>query len=78
MPIMHNKKIAKKSNELKSGQNELFTNPDADVAREFFRTKSRALKSKLSTVEEIVRTYLHDVDYIGIGGFGANRIPTGR
>jgi len=76
MPTMHDKKITQKSNELQSGQNELFTNPDADVAREFFRTKSRALKPKLSTVEEIVRNDIHDGDYVVIGGFGANRIPT--
>ncbi|MFZ3157520.1 MAG: CoA-transferase, partial [Smithella sp.] len=73
---MHDKKITQKSNERQSGQNELFTNPDADVAREFFRTKSRALKPKLSTVEEIVRNDIHDGDYVVIGGFGANRIPT--
>lgn len=61
---------------LNSGQSELFTNPDADAAREAFRKKSRALKPKLSTVEEVVRTMVHDGDYIAIGGFGANRIPT--
>lgn len=73
---MLKKKITNKDGNLKSGQNELFTNPDADAAREFFRTKSRALKPKLSTVEEVVKNYLHDGDYIGIGGFGAIRIPT--
>jgi glutaconate CoA-transferase subunit A len=62
--------------ELKSGQNQLFTNPDADVARDFFRTKSRAMKSKVMTAKEAVNELLHDGDYIGIGGFGANRIPT--
>lgn len=61
---------------LKSGTNELFTSPDADAAREFFRHKSRALKSKLTTVEEAVRTMIKDGDYVAIGGFGANRIPT--
>lgn len=64
------------SNQLKSGKNELFTDPNADKAREYFRTKSRALKSKLSTVEDIVRDMISDGDYIAIGGFGANRIPT--
>ncbi len=64
------------SNQLKSGQNELFTDPDADKAREFFRTKSRALKSKLSSVDTVVREMINDGDYIAIGGFGANRIPT--
>jgi glutaconate CoA-transferase subunit A len=65
-----------KDRELKRGLNELFTDPDADKAREFFRHKSRALKSKLTTVEESVRTMIKDGDYIAIGGFGANRIPT--
>lgn len=62
--------------ELKSGINRLLTDPDADHAREFFRGKSRALKSKLSTVEDVVKTMVNDGDYIAIGGFGANRIPT--
>ena len=62
--------------ELKSGQNELFTDPDADNARAVFREKSRAMKNKISTVEEVVRTMVKDGDYIAIGGFGANRIPT--
>ena len=64
------------SKQLKTGKNELFTDPDADNARAFFRTKSRALKSKLSTVEKVVSTMIDDGDYIAIGGFGANRIPT--
>lgn len=62
--------------ELKQGINELFTDPDPDRAREFFRNKSRALVPKLSTPEEVVRTMIKDGDYIAIGGFGANRIPT--
>lgn len=62
--------------ELRSGKNELFTDPSADNARAFFRNKSRALKSKVTTADEAVRTMLNDGDYIGIGGFGANRIPT--
>ena len=64
------------SNQLKSGQNELFTDPDADKAREYFRNKSRALKPKLSTVDAVVREMISDGDYVAIGGFGANRIPT--
>ncbi len=62
--------------ELKTGQNRLFTDPDADRAREFFRHKSRAMESKLSTVREVVSSMVQDGDYIAIGGFGANRIPT--
>ncbi len=62
--------------DLKSGQNELFVSPDGDEARAFFREKSRAPEPKLSSVGEAVRTLLDDGDYIAIGGFGANRIPT--
>lgn len=62
--------------ELKSGLNQLFTDPDADKAREFFRGKSRALEPKLSTAKEVVKTMINNGDYIAIGGFGANRIPT--
>jgi glutaconate CoA-transferase subunit A len=62
--------------ELKQGINELFTDPDPDHARAYFRTKSRALVPKLSTPEEVVRTMINDGDYIAIGGFGAIRIPT--
>jgi len=61
---------------LKQGQNRLFTDPDANRAREFFRTKSRSLTNKVVTVKEAVSTYIHDGDYLGIGGFGADRIPT--
>ncbi len=68
--------VMERNTELKSGVNRLFTNPDADAAREFFRGKSRALKPKLSTVQDVVRTMINDGDYIAIGGFGANRIPT--
>jgi len=59
-----------------TGQKDLFTDPDPDKARLFFRNKSRALVSKLSTVEEVVRSMVNDGDYIAIGGFGAIRIST--
>ena len=65
-----------KAVELKQGQNQLFTDPDADKAREFFRHKSRAMVNKVTTAEEAVKTMIKDGDYITIGGFGANRIPT--
>ena len=65
-----------KAAELKQGQNQLFTDPDADKAREFFRHKSRAMVNKVTTAEEAVKTMIKDGDYITIGGFGANRIPT--
>jgi len=47
--------VMEKNIELKSGVDRVFTNPDADAAREYFRGKSRALKPKLATVEEVVR-----------------------
>jgi glutaconate CoA-transferase, subunit A len=65
-----------KAVELKQGQNEIFADPDADKAREFFRHKSRAMVNKVTTAQEAVKNLLHDGDYLGIGGFGANRIPT--
>ncbi len=65
-----------KAVELKQGLNQLFADPDADKAREYFRHKSRAMVNKVTTVEDAVKTMLKDGDYIAIGGFGANRIPT--
>lgn len=61
---------------LEQGVGRLFTDPDADKARAFFRTKSRKLESKLMTVKDAVGKFAHDGDYLAIGGFGANRIPT--
>ena len=58
------------------GEGPLFMDPDADKAREFFRHKYRALVSKVTTVKEAVKKFIHDGDYLAIGGFGANRIPT--
>lgn len=62
--------------EIESSVGTLFTDPDPDNARAFFRTKSREMKSKLMTVKEAVEQFAHDGDYLAIGGFGANRIPT--
>ena len=58
------------------GEGPLFMDPDADKAREFFRGKKRALVNKVMSVKEAVERYVHDGDYVGTGGFGANRIPT--
>ena len=44
-----------KAVELKQGQNQLFSDPDADKAREFFRHKSRAMVNKVTTAEEAVK-----------------------
>lgn len=61
---------------LKVGCRRLFTDPDADAAREYFRRKSRKLVSKVTTVKDAVSRLVQDGEYIGIGGFGSNRIPT--
>jgi len=58
------------------GVGKIFTDPDADKARAFFRTKNRKLESKLMNVKEAVEKFVHDGDYLCLGGFGANRIPT--
>jgi glutaconate CoA-transferase subunit A len=58
------------------GEGPLFMDPDADKAREFFQTKDRTLKNKVMSEKEAVEKFVHDGDYLGIGGFGANRIPT--
>ncbi len=58
------------------GEGPLFMNPDADKARDFFRHKNRTLVNKSMSVKEAVDLFIHDGDYLAIGGFGANRIPT--
>ncbi len=63
-------------NVLAEGKGRLFTDPDPDRAREFFAKKSRAMTDKRIAVPEAVKRYIHNSDYLAIGGFGANRIPT--
>jgi glutaconate CoA-transferase, subunit A len=57
------------------GQGELFTNPDPDKARNHFRTKSRKMVNKVSSLKQAVEAYVHDGEYLCIGGFGTNRVP---
>jgi glutaconate CoA-transferase subunit A len=61
---------------LSRGDGALFSDPSADRAREFFRTKPRALTDKTTTVAEAVARLVADGDYLAVGGFGAARIPT--
>ena len=51
-------------NVLAEGIGKVFTNPDADKAREFFRKKSRKLESKVMTVKEAVEKFTKDGDYL--------------
>mgnify|MGYP000855542591 CR=1 FL=1 len=60
---------------LEEGVGPLFMDPDPDKARAFFREKSRAMVDKRMTVKQAVEEFVHDGDYLAIGGFGANRIP---
>ncbi len=53
----------------------LFTDPDPDKAREFFRNKNRKMQNKVMDLRDAIAKYVHDGDYLAIGGFGANRTP---
>lgn len=55
---------------------ELFMPPDVDGARAFFRQKPRGMVDKRMTVQEAVERFIHDGEYIAMGGFGSVRIPT--
>lgn len=63
-------------NPLSQGQGTLFNDPSATVARERFRQKPRALTDKVQSVRDAVRQFVHSGDYLAIGGFGCDRIPT--
>ncbi len=54
---------------------ELFTNPHPDKARAFFREKNRKMVNKVMELKDAVKKFVHDGEYLGIGGFGANRTP---
>jgi glutaconate CoA-transferase subunit A len=58
------------------GTGPLFTDPSAAGLRAAFRDKPRALTDKLTTVADAVARLVHDGDYLAIGGFGSNRLPT--
>src|SRR5437667_759779 len=59
-----------------TGDGELFSDPSANHARAYFATKPRALTDKLTTVPEAVARLVHDGEYLAVGGFGCDRIPT--
>jgi glutaconate CoA-transferase subunit A len=54
----------------------LFMPPDVETARQFFAKKSRVRSNKLMSVKEAVTRFIHDGDYLGLGGFGTVRIST--
>ena len=55
---------------------ELFMSPDVEEARRFFQGKPRRMTNKVTSVREAVAEYVKPGSYIGVGGFGTNRIPT--
>ena len=57
------------------GQGTLFMDPDPDRSRAFFRTKNRKMVNKVMDLKDAVEKYVHDGEYLAIGGFGANRTP---
>jgi len=61
---------------LSRGEGALFSDPSANHARQSFAAKPRALTDKVMTVAEAVRRFVHSGDYLAIGGFGCDRIPT--
>src|SRR5436305_10984201 len=61
---------------LSQGEGLLYADPSADHARAFFATKPRALVDKVTTVAEAVARLVGDGDYLAVGGFGCDRIPT--
>lgn len=61
---------------LSQGRGALFSDPSANAARAAFASKPRAAVDKLTTVADAVARLVHDGDYLAIGGFGCDRIPT--
>jgi glutaconate CoA-transferase, subunit A len=62
-------------NVIETGIGPVFSDPDPDKAREFFRKKSRIKTNKVMSLKAAVEKFVHDGDYLGVGGFGANRTP---
>lgn len=58
------------------GEGPLLSDPSTNRARLAFQSKPRAPVDKLTTVAEAVTRLVHDGDYLAIGGFGADRLPT--
>ena len=58
------------------GEGELFVQPDAEGFRGHNRTRPRGLVDKRTDVAKAVSSLVGDGDYVAVGGFGTNRIPT--
>jgi glutaconate CoA-transferase subunit A len=58
------------------GEGPLFLDPSANLARATFREKRLGVVDKTMSVADAVDRFVHDGDYLAIGGFGVDRIPT--
>ena len=58
------------------GRGQLFADPSSTRARANFAAKPRALTDKVTTVADAVQKLAHHGDYLAIGGFGSDRLPT--
>ncbi len=54
----------------------IFTDPDPDKARAFFRKKRVAMVEKVMSVSDAVGKFVSNGCYLASGGFGTNRIAT--
>ena len=54
----------------------LFTPPDCDAVRQYFRSKPKGMVNKVMSVTDAVSQFVSDGDYLASGGFGGNRIAT--
>jgi glutaconate CoA-transferase subunit A len=61
---------------LSAGTGPLFVDPSANALRQINAQRPRALVDKLTTVADAVTRCVRTGDYLAIGGFGTNRIPT--
>lgn len=58
------------------GEGKLLGDPSANAARLRFAEKPRGMTDKVTSVADAVRRLVRDNDYLAIGGFGCDRIPT--
>ena len=60
---------------LAQGYGKLFIDPDPDSAREIFWKKNRKMDNKVMNLKKAIEEFVHDGDYLAIGGVGGNRTP---
>ncbi len=58
------------------GEGPLYADPSANRARAYFRNKPRALIDKVMSVKDAVTKFVQDGEYLAVGGFGGDRLPS--